>query len=210
MRQVSLAEARPEAIRVLLVEDDEDDFIITRELLARQERARFTVEWRPTYADALEAIRERRHDVYLIDYRLGDRTGLDLVRDGFAANSHAAVIMLTGLAAYETDLEAAALGVTDYLIKQELEPALLERSIRYAIRHQNAIRELSLSEERYALVVRAANDGIWDWDLRSGQIYLSPRWHAILGRAGAPEPTVDADPSTWFDLVHSDDMPRLQ
>ncbi len=204
------SEADADAIRVLLVEDDEDDFLITREMLERQERARFTVEWRPAYADALQAIRERRHDVYLIDYRLGDRTGLDLVRDGFAANSHAAVIMLTGMAAYEVDLEAAALGVTDYLVKQELESAMLERAIRYAIRHQNAIRELSRSEERYALAVRAANDGIWDWDLRTGQIYFSPRWHAILGRAGGADPIIDADPSAWFDLVHSGDVLRLR
>ncbi len=194
-------------VRVLLVEDDEDDYLITRDMLARQDRAQFSVDWFSSYAEALTAIRERSHDVYLIDYRLGSRTGLDLVREGFVDDPHAPVLMLTGQATYEIDLEAAALGVTDYLVKQELDPSGLERSIRYAISHQRAIRDLTLSEERYALAVRAANDGIWDWDLTTGRIYYSPRWHAVLGRA---ETVTDDDPSAWFDLVHSGDILRLR
>jgi diguanylate cyclase (GGDEF)-like protein/PAS domain S-box-containing protein len=198
-----------EAVRVLLVEDDEDDYLITRDMLARQERARFTVEWHSSYSESLEAIREQRHDVYLIDYRLGAHTGLQLVREGFAARPFTPVIMLTGEATYEMDLEATALGVTDYLVKQQLDPLVLERSIRYAISHQKAIRDLALSEERYSLAVRAANDGIWDWDLATGRIYFSPRWHAILGRAGGTD-SVDEDPSAWFELVHSGDVLRLR
>ncbi len=196
-----------EPIRVLLVEDDEDDYLLTREMLAGQERARFSVDWRSDYGEALAAIRDQAHDAYLIDYRLGSHTGLELVREGFAQHRYAPVLILTGQAAYEIDLEASALGVTDYLVKQELDPLGLERSIRYAISHQRAIRDLSLSQERYALAVRAANDGIWDWDLTSGRIYFSPRWHAILGRA---EAAVDDDPAAWFSLVHPGDLLRLR
>ena len=204
------ADAAAGAIRVLLVEDDEDDYLIARDILARQDRVRFTVEWRSNYAEALQAISERRHDVYLIDYRLGDRTGLDLVRDGLDMSTYAPVLMLTGQAEYEIDLEATALGVTDFLVKRELEPVMLERSIRYAIRHVQTIRELTLSQERYALSVRAANDGIWDWDLTNGQIYFSPRWDAILGRAGRIDSDAADGPAVWFDLVHPDDLPRLR
>jgi diguanylate cyclase (GGDEF)-like protein/PAS domain S-box-containing protein len=198
-----------EPVRVLLVEDDEDDYLITRDMLARQERARFAVDWRSQYHESLQAIREGSHDVYLIDYRLGAHTGLELVREGFAARPYAPVIMLTGEATYEMDLEATALGVTDYLVKQKLDSQILERSIRYAISHQKAIRDLSLSEERYSLAVRAANDGIWDWDVGTGRIYFSPRWHAILGRAGGAD-FADEDPAAWFDLVHSGDVLRLR
>ncbi len=198
-----------DTLRVLLVEDDEDDYLITRDMLARQERVRFTVDWRSQYRESLQAIREGNHDVYLIDYRLGEHTGLDLVRDGFATRPYAPVIMLTGEATYEMDLEATALGVTDYLVKQKLDPQILERSIRYAISHQKAIRERVLSEERYSLAVRAANDGIWDWNLETGRIYFSPRWQAILGRAGGVD-SADEDPATWFHLVHSGDVLRLR
>jgi diguanylate cyclase (GGDEF)-like protein/PAS domain S-box-containing protein len=188
-----------EQVRVLLVDDDEDDFLITRDMLERQDRARFVVEWAAQYDDGLAAIRDQRHDAYLIDYQLGERTGLELIREGFASRPSAPVLMLTGHASYEIDLEATALGVTDFLVKQELDAARLQRSIRYAISHQQA--------ERYALAVRAANDGIWDWDLQLDRIYLSPRWYAILGQ---PEEARDEHPSAWFDHVAPDDLAHLR
>ncbi|HEX3832949.1 MAG TPA: EAL domain-containing protein [Solirubrobacteraceae bacterium] len=186
-------------IRVLLIEDDEDDYLITRDMLAEQDEGRFELDWRSDYDDALAAIRRQCHDVYLIDYRLGERTGLQLMREGFADRPSAPVIMLTGQATHEIDLEATALGATDFLVKQELAAAGLERSIRYAISHQTA--------ERHALATRAANDGIWDWDLERDRIYFSPRWHAILGLT---ERARERRPSAWFDLVAPEDLPRLQ
>ena len=194
-------------VRVLLVEDDEDDYLITRELLAGQPRAQFAVDWSSDYAHALETINTQSHDAYLIDYRLGAHTGLELVRNAFGSRAFAPVIMLTGQADYEIDLEATALGVTDYLTKQDLTATVLERSIRYAISHQQALRDLAFSEERYALAVRAANDGIWDWDLDSNRMYFSPRWHAILGQS---EHTHSEDPAAWFGLVHPGDVARLE
>jgi diguanylate cyclase (GGDEF)-like protein/PAS domain S-box-containing protein len=186
-------------IRVLLIEDDEDDYLITRDMLAEQDASRFELDWAPDYQEALRTIRKQCHDVYLIDYRLGERTGLQLMREGFADRPSAPVIMLTGLANREIDLEATALGVTDFLVKQELAAAGLERSIRYAISHQKA--------ERHALATRAANDGIWDWDLERDRIYFSPRWHAILGLT---ERARERRPAAWFDLVAPEDRHRLQ
>jgi diguanylate cyclase (GGDEF)-like protein/PAS domain S-box-containing protein len=196
-----------ELISVLLVEDDEDDYLITRDMLRAQERVRCAVEWLPGYDRALQAIREARHDIYIVDYRLGERTGLQLIREAIATRPHAPVIMLTGESDYRIDVEASELGVTDYLLKQELDAVALERSIRYAIRHHRAILELARSEERYALAASAANDGIWDWDLSTDELYISPRWRAILGHpdaGGVQEPTV------WFELVHDDDLPHLR
>jgi diguanylate cyclase (GGDEF)-like protein/PAS domain S-box-containing protein len=197
----------PETLRILLVEDDEDDYLITRDMLADQDRARFQLDWAQSYADGLERIAERAHDVYLVDYRLGARTGLDLVREGFASRPSAPVILLTGQSEYDVDLEATALGVTDYVVKNDLTPTTLERSIRYSHTHHKAMLALSRIEERYSLVVNAANDGIWDWDLMTDTMYFSPRWHTVLGRpAGGGE----SDPSTWFDLVHTGDLLRLR
>jgi diguanylate cyclase (GGDEF)-like protein/PAS domain S-box-containing protein len=176
-------------------------------MLARQDGLPFALDWCATYTDALAAIGERRHDVYLIDYRLGEKTGLELIRQGFGPRPHAPVIVLTGQSDYEIDFAATALGVTDYLVKQELDHTGLERSIRYAISHHKALDDLAQSRERYALAVRAANDGIWDWDLEAERIYLSPRWHAILGHADG---SGEEHPGAWFDLVHPDDLPSLR
>ena len=121
------------------------------------------------------------------------------MREGFADRPSAPAIMLTGQATHEIDLEANALGVTDFLVKQELAPAKLERSIRYAISHQQA--------ERHALAARAANDGIWDWNLEADHIYFSPRWHAILG---LEERAHEYPSSMWFELVAPEDRHRLR
>jgi diguanylate cyclase (GGDEF)-like protein/PAS domain S-box-containing protein len=194
-------------LSVLLVEDDEEDYVITRDMLERQSRARFALDWCSDYDTALSAIGEQRHAVYLIDYRLGARTGLDLVRDGFASRPRAPVIILTSQSDYEIDLEATALGVTDFLLKQELNPLALERSIRYAVSHQGALRDLARSEERYALAASAVNDGIWDWDLETNRVYFSARWHAVVGQAATAG---DESPSVWYEIVHDDDLPRLR
>ncbi len=194
-------------VRVALIEDDEDDYVITRDMLRQQNRTQFAVDWCSDYESALSVISGECHDVYLIDYRLGAHTGLDLVRAGFTGRPGAPVIILTSQTDYDIDLEATNLGVTDFLLKQELNPFSLERSIRYAISHHRAIQELAQSQERYALAARAVNDGIWDWDLESNVVYFSPRWRALLGQ---PEAAAHQTPDAWFELVHSDDRPRLQ
>jgi diguanylate cyclase (GGDEF)-like protein/PAS domain S-box-containing protein len=190
-----VASVAPDVVRALL---------IARDMLAAQSRTRFEVDWCATYEEALPAIAERRHDVYLIDYRLGRETGLSLIRDAFKGEDPAPVIMLTGHADDQSiDLEAADLGVTDFLSKRQLDATLLERSIRYAISHNRALLELRESRERYALAVEGAHDGIWDWDLIEDQIYLGRRWKEILGCTEAEIGDSSAD---WLDRVHPEDI----
>jgi diguanylate cyclase (GGDEF)-like protein/PAS domain S-box-containing protein len=197
----------PDVLRVLLVEDDEDDFIITRGMLRAQQRVSYDIEWSQSYDPALATIVEARHDLYVGDYRLGQRTGLDLIRDAWGSDPQAPVILLTGQDDYQVDLEATQLGVSDYLVKGSIDPQSLERTIRYAVRHHQAMLDLRRSEERYAVAARATNDGIWDWDLVSGDMHFSPRWKSLLGYA---DDFTSAAPSAWFDLVHTDDIDRLR
>jgi diguanylate cyclase (GGDEF)-like protein/PAS domain S-box-containing protein len=199
--------ATADALRILLVEDDEDDFVLAQSMLRAHGRARFHVDWEQRYGPALATIREARHDLYLVDYRLGDRTGLDLVRDAWESDPPAPVIVLTGQDDYEVDLEASELGVTDYLVKGTLDAPSLERTIRYAVRHHQAMLDLRRSEERYAVAVRATNDGIWDWDLATARMHVSERWKTLLGHR---EDVVSDRPDAWFDLVHPDDVERLR
>lgn len=78
------------------------------------------------------------------------------------------------------------------------------RDISESRRAAEALRE---SERRYALAANGANDGLWDWDLRSGEVYYSERWLAI---AGIDVPHTEHDPDTWFSRVHPDDLPQLK
>ena len=202
-----MTSAGPERIRVLLVEDDEDDYLIVRDLLAGQERTQFEVDWSPAYAEARAAILARRHDVYLIDYRLGSETGLGLISEAFG-DDIAPVIMLTGQPNFsDLDLEAAELGVTDFLSKNQLDATLLERSIRYAISHHGALTELRESRERYALAVEGANDGIWDWNVVTDDLHLGPRWKEILGYSDGE---LGSTHEAWLERIHPDDLDNVR
>jgi len=196
-----------DALRILLVEDDEDDYILTRSMLGAQGRAKFDLDWEHSFEPALSAIREERHDLYLVDYRLGDRTGLELVREAWKSDPPAPVIVLTGQDDYEVDLQASELGVTDYLVKGTIDAPSLERTIRYAVRQHQTMVDLRRSEERYAVAVRATNDGIWDWDLLAASMHFSERWKTLLG---FDDEFASDQPDAWFDLVHPDDVELLR
>lgn len=149
-------------IRVLVVEDDEDDFLLTRELLRDIDPERFELEWAASFEEAREAMTRRAHDLYLVDYRLGAQTGLELLRAINADALPGPVVILTGHGDREVDLDAMQAGAVDYLTKGQLDPALLERSIRYAIRQKR-------TEEALRLAVRERDEvlGIVTHDLRN-------------------------------------------
>jgi signal transduction histidine kinase len=130
------------ALRVLIADDDEDDYILTRDLLLRIGRPRFQLDWTPSYEGALQAIELNQHDVYLLDYHLGHADGLQLLREALARGCKAPIILLTGNDNWETDVEAMKAGAADYLVKGQLDARLLERSIRYALERTRAQAEL--------------------------------------------------------------------
>jgi len=130
------------ALRILIADDDEDDYVLTRDLLLRIGRPRVQLDWSPTYEGALEAIERNQHDVYLFDYHMGHSDGLQLLREALARGCKAPIILLTGNDNWETDVEAMKAGAADYLVKGQLDARLLERSIRYALERMRAQAEL--------------------------------------------------------------------
>ncbi|MGE0698399.1 MAG: response regulator [Hyphomicrobiaceae bacterium] len=119
-------------VYVLLVEDDRDDFFLTQDLLQRIERERYWVVWAGSYERAKLELHERPFDVALVDYRIGERTGLDFISEIGPRYPHCPMILLTGLADPDIDFAAEKAGAADYLVKDSLTEALLDRSIRYA------------------------------------------------------------------------------
>lgn len=125
-------------IRILLVDDDEDDYLITRDLLDDISRSRFALDWASTYEKATECISKNIHDIYLVDYRLGPYSGLELLRWAMADGCKVPIILLTGQGDHRVDIEAMEAGAADYLVKGQINPQVLERSIRYAIERRRA------------------------------------------------------------------------
>lgn len=147
--------------RLLLVDDDEDDFIITRDLLREAEPAQIQLDWCPDFQQALETMGRQEHDVYLVDYRLGAESGLDLIDQAVQAGVSQPIILLTGQGNDRLDASAIELGAADYLVKGQLDCQQLLRSIRYAIDRNLATARLAESESRYRLLFEANPEPMW-------------------------------------------------
>ena len=142
-------------IRVLLIDDDEDDFLITEEFLEDSYSATFSLDWTTNFDEALEAIKTEAYDVYLIDLHLGKWNGFDLIKEGLDAGCQKPLILLTGAGEREIDQHAMELGAADYLVKGQFNEQMLERAILYAIRHWKTLKELRHSEERVRAVLES-------------------------------------------------------
>jgi DNA-binding response OmpR family regulator len=115
-----------------LIDDDQGDFVFTKGLLSQITHPKIELDWVPTFEEGHDALAQVGYDIYLVDYFLEDRTGLDLLREA---------------ARYQ--LEAMQAGAADYLVKGHIEPEDLERAIRYALDRVEAQRALKVSEERH-------------------------------------------------------------
>ncbi len=146
-------------LNILLIEDDEDDFVLIRDFLSEIRGGDFTLDWVQEYDKALEAFRDQSHDICLLDYRLGHHDGFEILQIAKTEGWTTPFIFLTGQGEYEVDVRAMQAGVADYLIKDQISPQALERSIRYAIDRSKAKRalEAAYAEMEQKVVERTAN-----------------------------------------------------
>jgi PAS domain S-box-containing protein len=152
-------------MKVLLIDDDEDEYILNRDLLDDIKNRSFKLDWADNYEDALDALVEGSHDAYLLDYRLGAHTGIDLLREIQSRGLHRATIFLTGQGDDAVDQSAMELGASDYLIKGEVSASTLERAIRYAIEQEKAKERLKFQAE----ILKNVHDAVFYVD-KSGRI----------------------------------------
>ena len=105
--------------KILLVEDDEEDYLLTFDMLAESRGIKYHLDWAEDYDRGRQAILSTEYDAILMDYELGPRTGLELTREITSLGCKAPIILLTGRGNLELDMEAMQAGVTDYLSKNE-------------------------------------------------------------------------------------------
>jgi signal transduction histidine kinase len=174
------------ASRVLLIDDDEDEFVITKDLFDELEGGLYELEWAPSYDEGVERVKRAEHAAYLVDYDLGARTGIELLREARGVGCGAAIVILTGAGDRSIDLQAMQAGADDYLDKRQLTATALERSLRYAIERRRAAEKLAHTDaELRRLDTLFANAPAMINILVGPQhVYelVHPRLRAILGR----------------------------
>jgi signal transduction histidine kinase len=123
-------------VKVLLVEDDEDDFLLAKDLFEEIAGGEYELEWVRSFDDALTLETPDCYDICLLDYRLGEHDGIELMSELRSRGFNCPMILLTGQGDLEVDRMATIAGASDYLVKGQISPAALERSVRYAIQQR--------------------------------------------------------------------------
>ncbi len=171
-----------DVIKVLLIDDDEDDFVIIRDMLFEVEDTHYKLEWVNNYETAQNYIWNNvDYDIFLLDYRLGVYNGLELLKEMRKNCYNVPVILLTGQGDHEIDMEAMRLGASDYLNKNEVGPSLLERSIRYAIERKKMEDELFQEKERAIVTLESIGDSVITTDINGDITHLNLVAEKITG-----------------------------
>lgn len=201
---------------ILLIEDDEDDYTLTLDMLEtmRAKGRPYRLQWASTFGEGLQQACSNRYDVALVDYDLGALNGVDLIRAAVEAGSLMAFVLLTGQGNFQVDMQAMQAGSDDYLNKMDLNATLLERSIRYAVSHKRSTLSLAqantrlvASEERFQLASRAVVGMMYDWDLLTNTIVRTEGTQEMIG--------IEADAlgnssEDWTLRIHPDDVEYVQ
>jgi len=147
-------------IRILIIDDDEDDFLIIRDYITEIDGNEFVIDWCPSYDEAIEKFRSRKYDIYFVDYKLDYKTGLELLQEVNAENSDQPIVLLTGKGNKTIDVKAMEYGATDYLVKSDLNSEKIERCIRYSLDRAESIKELKNREEKYRNLFEGSRDAV--------------------------------------------------
>lgn len=167
-------------IHVLLVDDDEEELLLTRGLLRDAAGSNIVLDWTGSGEAALESIRRQQHDVYLIDQYLGPNNGVDLITEAVGLGCRAPLILLTGQGDRELDIRAMQSGASDFLDKKNLSGPLLDRSIRYALerarmmereRESNQTLQSLIDASPLAICVLDTNGCISLWNESAEKIF---------------------------------------
>ncbi|HEY9100962.1 putative bifunctional diguanylate cyclase/phosphodiesterase [Chitinimonas sp.] len=194
-------------LRVLVVDDSEDDALLNVLALRRQG---FEVEYQRVDAPETmhDALNTGSWDLVLSDYSMPQFSAQEALRIFREYGQVVPFIVVTGTIGEESAVAMMKAGVNDFILKTHLKrlASVVERELRETgNRRAKRQAELALreSQERYELAIRGANDGLWDWNIREDSIYFSPRWKAMLGYS--EDELVDPVPETWLALTHPDE-----
>ncbi len=150
--------AAKQLLKVLIVEDDEDDFVLLNDYLKHLRAWKCEIKWIYKYDDAIKELSSNSYTICFCDYLLGAKNGIDLINDIQKHNCNTPVVLLTGKGNYQIDIEATRAGAFDYLIKADLDEDRLERTIRYTLERISNLQKIKDSERKYRNIFEKSKD----------------------------------------------------
>ncbi len=194
-----------DSIKILLVDDDEEEYILTSSLVTDFEKENYELSWIETYDEALEVMSQNTHDICLVDYRLGEKNGLELLQEAIPNGCRAPIIMLTEEENSDLDKKAIQAGFADYIVKGSLEPLLLERMIGHALERKRKEAELAQRERYFRALIENSSETITIVDRDGIVYYKSPSVFRALGFQ--PDELIG---KSVFAFIHPDDREQVK
>ncbi len=167
--------------RIVIVDDDEDDFIITSDYIRSIPDSNHKIEWCPRYKDAVKRLLENKDDMFFVDYRLGAKSGVDFLKEARENECNSPIVLLTGKGNYTVDLQAMELGAVDYLVKTELSAEKMERCIRYALDRAATLQALRANERKYRNIFEKSKDLVFVADSQLNFVDVNEAVLALCG-----------------------------
>ena len=189
-------------MRVLLIEDNEDDAVLIQDALSQRPGGPVIVDWADRLDRGLAQLARGPVDAVLVDLSLPDSQGLDIVGKVRRHAHDAPVVVLTGLDDEAVAERALRHGAQDYLVKSRLSGDTLIRAIRYAVGRHQVELALRKSEERFQLACRATRDAIWDWDIDADSLTWNDTYQVVFGHGPLEK---DRKMTTWSERIHTDE-----
>ena len=149
--------------KILLIDDDRMQFRLTQAQFRKIRVEAYELDWAETYEEGLTKLMSGAYAACLLDYRLGDRDGLELIQEAVGGGCRTPIVFLTAETAKKVDMAAMNAGALDYLVKGEITPRTLERSLRYALKlgeTLEALRRLATRDQLTGLLNRREFDRI--------------------------------------------------
>jgi PAS domain S-box-containing protein len=193
-------------IRILVVEDSPEDACLIEALLQKAKRGRFQTHQAGRLSEAIDRLAQGGIDAVILDLSLPDSNGIETFEKLQSRFPTIPILVLTATQNESMADQAIRHGAQDYLLKGQLDSALVMRAVRYAIERKRTENALRKSEERFELMARATNDAVWDWDIATDRLWWNVGVRSFLGY---PPDTMGADIRWWHEHIHPEDRERI-